>query len=125
MERQTLGRNAGSYAQGVVAPSGRTVYISGQVAQDEQGNLVGTGDFEAQVRQVFDNIKRLVEEAGGTMDHIVKITTFVTGLEEYSVFSRVRGEYFPGPKPASSALKVAGLVSDDFLIEVEAVAVIP
>jgi reactive intermediate/imine deaminase len=125
MERQTLGRNVGSYSLGVVVPSGRTVYISGQIAQDAQGNAVGLGDFEAQVRQVFDNIKRLVEEAGGTMEHIVKITTFLTRLDEYAVFSRVRGEYFSGPKPASSTVKVAGLISDEYLIEVEAVAVIP
>lgn len=125
MERQTLGRNVGSYALGVVAPSGRTVYISGQIAQDAQGNAVGVGNFEAQVRQVFDNIKALVEEAGGSMDHIVKITTFLTRLDEYAVFSRVRGEYFSGPKPASSTVKVAGLISDEYLIEVEAVAVVP
>ena len=124
-DRQALGRAVGSYALGVVAPTGRLVFISGQVAQDAEGKLVGKGDFEAQVRAVFDSIKRLVEEAGGTMDDIVKITTFVTTLDEYPVFSRVRGEYFTGSKPASSTVKVSGLVSEDFLIEVEAVAVVP
>lgn len=125
MERQILGRTTGSFSQGVVAPSGRVVFISGQVAIDADGNLIGKGHFEMQVRAVFENIKRIVEEAGGSMDHVVKITTFVTSLDEYSLFGRVRGEYFPGQKPASSTVKVSGLVNEDLLIEVEAIAVVP
>ena len=125
MARQILGHTTASYSLGIVAPSGRLVFISGQVAQDENGQLIGKGDLAAQTRAVFENIKRLVQEAGGSLDDVVKIATFLTSMEEYATFARIRADYFPGQKPASSTVKVSGLVSDDFLIEVEAIAVIP
>jgi 2-iminobutanoate/2-iminopropanoate deaminase len=121
-------RYAGSgstFSRAVEAPVGRTLYISGQVPRDANGKVIGVGDLETQSRAVFDKIKGLVEEAGGTMANVVMINTFLTSLDNYSVFSRIRGEYFGDNLPASATVKVAALLNPDFLIEVEAVAVLP
>jgi reactive intermediate/imine deaminase len=124
MSRRSLGQNVGSYSQGVVVSGGQLVFVAGQIATDANGNVVGRGDLVAQSRAVVDKIRRIVEEAGGSMDNVVKITTFVTTLEGYSEFAQVRAEYFPNHKPASATVRVSGLIGDDFLIEIEAIAVL-
>lgn len=104
---------------------GEFLFVSGQVAQDSDGNPVGVGDCEAQTRQVMARLRTIVETAGATMQDVVKITTFLVNLDDYPAFSRVRAETFPGSPPASSTVVVAALVRPEFLVEVEAVAHIP
>ena len=104
---------------------GNQVFISGQVAIDAEGQLVGKGDLVAQTRQVLENIKALVEAAGGNMDDIVKTTTFVTSMQDFAKTVPTRREYFHEPYPASTAVQVARLVDPDWLIEIEATAVLP
>src|SRR5918999_2275946 len=112
-----------AFAPGVQV--GEFLFVSGQVAQDNNGNVVGVGDCEAQTRHVMSRILTIVEAAGATMQDVVKITTFLTQLDNYPAFNKVRSETFPNSPPASSTVIVAGLVRPEFLVEVEAVVRIP
>ena len=78
MDRQILGETTASYSLGVSVPAGRLVFISGTVAMDDDGQVVGLGDMETQSRYVFEQVGKLLQEAGATFDNVVKITTFVT-----------------------------------------------
>ena len=104
---------------------GEFLFISGQVAQDGNGNTVGVGDCAAQTRQVMSRIQTIVQAAGATLQDVVKITTFLINLDDYPAFSQVRSATFPTSPPASSTVIVAGLVRPEFLVEVEAVVHIP
>ena len=116
----------GPYSQGVVTTGGKLVFISGQVPQDALGHLVGKGDLEAQTRQVFANLKTMVEAVSGTVSNIVKITIFVVKVtpHAYEILGRVRREFWGTDFPASTLVEINALASPDFLIEVEAFAVI-
>ena len=110
----------------VVLGRGRFVAISGQVALDEDGGLVGEGDAEAQARQVFENLRRCLAAAGATFEDVVKLTCFVTDLADLPALRTARAEHIPDDRlPAASAVPVAGLVRPEFLMEVEAFAVLP
>lgn len=100
---------------------GDTLYVSGHVAVDASGNVVGEGDCEAQTRQVMANIEAVVKAVGGRMDQVVKITCFLTDVANYPAYGKVRAETFPNNPPASSTVIVAGLVRPELLVEVEAV----
>ncbi len=113
------------YSHVVTAP-GRLVAISGQVAFDESGQLVGRGDAEAQARQVFENLRRCLLAADATFADVVKFTFFLTDLAALPAVRSVRDEYIDTARPpASSAVQVVGLVLPELLLEVEAFAVIP
>ena len=107
-----------------VAKAGNTLYIAGQVAQDVEGNLVGKGDFEAQARQAYTNLKNIIEEAGGSLQNIVKMTTFLTHHNYVETYRSVRNEFFSEPFAPNTLLIIESLASPDYLIEVEAVAVL-
>jgi reactive intermediate/imine deaminase len=102
---------------------GNTVYVSGQVAYNAGGQLVGEGDIKAQTRQVFQNIKDVLAAAGAGLDDIVKINTYITDQSAFMDMLAVRSEIFGNNPPASTAVVVAGLAFPGLLIEVEAVAV--
>lgn len=104
--------------------NGNIVHIAGQVALDQGGNLVGPGDIRAQAEQVYKNLKAVVEAAGGTLQHIAKITTFTTNRAYRQAISEVRARYFPADPPASTFLVVRSLAEPGYLLEVEAVAVL-
>jgi 2-iminobutanoate/2-iminopropanoate deaminase len=114
----------GVYSSGVEAPSGRTIYVSGQVALDAEGNVVGEGDVKAQTEAVLEHVKTVVEEAGGGMEDIVKVTVFITDMGLYDEIHEVRRRYFEEPFPASSMVEVSALIDPRLLIEIEAVAVV-
>ncbi len=107
-----------------VAKAGSTLYIAGQVAKDLQGHLVGRGDFETQARQVFTNLKNILEETGGNLNNIAKITTFLTHPSYREAYRKVRQEFLQEPLPANTLLIVESLASPDYMIEVEAIAVL-
>ncbi|UCE52989.1 MAG: RidA family protein [Desulfobacterales bacterium] len=107
-----------------VAKAGNTLYIAGQVAQDVEGNLVGKGDFEAQVRQVYTNLQNIMEEAGGSLQSIVKMSTFLSHYNYIETYRSVRNEYFSEPYPPNTLLIIESLALPDYMIEVEAVAVL-
>jgi reactive intermediate/imine deaminase len=109
----------------VVAPQrGRLVFIAGQVAADRSGAVVGKGDFKAQAKQVFENLKAAVEAAGGTMADIAKINTYVTDISQIQAMRDVRQQYFTGSPPASTLVQVVRLAREEYLIEIEAIAVV-
>lgn len=109
----------------VVLGRGRFVAVSGQVALDEDGKLVGEGDPGAQARQVFENLRRCLAAAGARFDDVVKLTYFVTDLAALPALRAARAEHIPDDRlPAASAVQVAGLVRPEFLMEVEAFAVL-
>ncbi|MFI8089660.1 RidA family protein [Streptomyces sp. NPDC086080] len=108
----------------VVAGTGRFVAVSGQLALDEKGDIVGEGDAGAQARQVFDNLRRCLAAAGATFDDVVKLTFFVTDMAHLPAIRAARAEHIPDDRlPAASAVQVSGLVRPEFLMEIEALAV--
>jgi 2-iminobutanoate/2-iminopropanoate deaminase len=102
---------------------GGTIYVSGQIAYDSDGKLVGEGDMKAQTRQVFDNIKSILESAGRGLKDIVKINTYITDGSKFMDMLAVRSEIFGNDPPASTAVVVAALAFPALLIEVEAIAI--
>jgi len=99
------------------------VFVSGQAPISADGQLVGEGDFEAQVRQVFENLRAVLREAGMDVDSVVKLTVFLTDMSLLREYTRLKGEFFIGPQPASTALGVTALARPEMMVEVEAVAV--
>jgi 2-iminobutanoate/2-iminopropanoate deaminase len=116
------------YSQASILDLGncKMVIISGQVALDRKGNLVGKDDTGKQAEQVFQNIKSIVEAAGGTMNHLVKLGYFITDVGQIQTIRNIRDKYintqFP---PASTLVQVNKLFREDILLEIEATAVIP
>ena len=104
---------------------GNTIYVSGQVAFNAQGKLVGKGNMKTQTRQVFRNIKAVLAAAGAKMEHIIKINTYITDGSKFMEMLEARGDIFGDNPPASTAVVVAGLAFPGLLIEVEAIAVKP
>jgi 2-iminobutanoate/2-iminopropanoate deaminase len=113
-----------NYQMATRQDSGRLVYISGQVAWDAEGNTVGRGDIRAQARQVFQNLRQVLQEAGGDLSDLLKMTTYVTRLDDYPAVVEVRQEFFPDGLPASTLIVVASLFHADWLLEVEGMAAI-
>jgi enamine deaminase RidA (YjgF/YER057c/UK114 family) len=102
------------------------VFIAGQVALDPSGHLVGPGDFRTQAQQVFENLKTAVEAAGGSFSNIIKLNVYVADRSHLPQYREVRDQFIDvGNPPASTAVQVAALFRPEFLIEVEAVAVVP
>jgi reactive intermediate/imine deaminase len=120
---ETLPRPFG-YSHVVDAPAGRIVYVSGQVPLDTGGELVGPGDFQAQVRQVFENLNSALEAAGVGWDDVVKLNFFVTDLSEIAALREIRDEHVNTEQPpASTLVQVAALFRPDVMFEADAVAV--
>lgn len=110
----------------VVVGEGRLVVVSGQIALDEKGNLVGEGDPAAQARQVFENLKRCLEAGGATFADVAKLTYYVTDVAFLPAIRVARDAHVDvAHPPASTAIQVAALFRPDLLVEVEALAVIP
>src|ERR1700758_417302 len=108
----------------VIAARGKLVFISGMTARRADGTIAGIGDIEAQTRQVCENIKAAVEAAGGTMDDIVRVDVYVRNMEHFEKIHKVRRESFGSPPPASTMVEVTKMTSPDYLIEINAIAVI-
>ncbi len=105
--------------------NGNLVFISGQIPLDPEGNIVGKGDVRAQTVQIYEILKGVLEEIGGSLSNIVKLTTFYVNPDEFSVMAEVRKSYFSsGHLAASSAFCVTALAHPDALVEVEAVAIL-
>ena len=113
-----------SHAVRVVTGEATWLHISGQVALDTGGNLVAPNDLRGQTEQVFENLTAILRANGATWDDVVKITTFVTTLDDLDAMREVRARYLPTEPPASTAVRISGLVLPDAVIEIEAVAVI-
>jgi len=113
------------YSHVVEVRGGRTLYIAGQLALDKDGNLVGRGDFRAQVKQVFENLKARLEEGGASFKDVVKLNYYLTDASDLQALRETRNSYINTENPPASTLVVVKqLVREEYLIEVEAVAVV-
>ncbi|MCE2465256.1 MAG: RidA family protein [Dehalococcoidia bacterium] len=106
-------------------PAGNLVFVSGQTARNAQREIVGVGDIEAQTHQVFANIMAVLEEAGATLQDVVKANIYVTDIKDQPKVTEVRKGYFGETRPASTFVQVKSLAHPDILIEIEVVAVAP
>ncbi len=114
-----------TYSQGVKVSGGQTtLYIAGQVAYDAKGGPAHPGDFKAQARAAFQALKAQVEAGGGTMDNIVKINTYLTDIRHRADLVPIREEFFGKKSCASTLVAVAALAQPEWLIEIEAIAVL-
>jgi 2-iminobutanoate/2-iminopropanoate deaminase len=123
----TVAAPIGSYSHAARVESADAVwiYVSGQIANDLEGNLVGSGDMRAQTRQVFENLRAILEANGATFADVVKIGTYLTTLDDLAGMREVRSEYLTAEPPTSTAVQVVALVVPDALIEIDLVAVVP
>ena len=108
----------------IIEARGRLVFISGMVSKRADGTIAGVGDVEAQTRQVCENLKAAVEEAGGTLEDICRVDVFVRNMEHFDKIHKVRREYFTAPGPASTMVEVSKMTSPEYLIEISAIAVL-
>ena len=113
------------YSQGIIAEGKRLLFIAGQTAVDADGNAVGKGDAAAQTEQVLKNMKAVLDEAGAGFGDIVKITTYITDPRYRDDLNPARLKYFSADPPASTLVVVSGLANSDYLVEIEAIAVLP
>ena len=115
----------GHFSQAIEADAkGKLVFISGMTARRADGSIAAVGDIEGQTRQVCENIKAAVEAAGGSMDDICRVDVYVRNIEHFDKIHKVRREYFGSPPPASTMVEVTKMVSPDYLIEINAIAVV-
>jgi reactive intermediate/imine deaminase len=123
----TVAAPVGTYSQAVRVETRDAVWIhvSGQIAIDLEGNLVGPGDLRAQTRQVFENLRAILEAHGATFADVVKIGTYLTTLDDLAGMREVRSEFLTSEPPASTAVQVVALVVPDASIEIDLVAVVP
>lgn len=113
----------GPYSQAIGAPSGTTVYFSGQIGLEPGSGELVSENFEGQVRQSFTNLFAVLEEAGGTVGNIVKLTLYLTDLSKFASANAIMADLIPQPYPARSTVGVASLPKGA-QFEVEAIAVI-
>ncbi len=102
------------------------MWIAGQVATDAAGDVVGVGDFEVQARQVFDNLRIALEAGGATFDNVVKMTTFIVNFDRALVpgLFAIRADYIGEKTPATTLLGVQALARPEYLLEIEAIAIV-
>lgn len=103
---------------------GRLVFVSGMTARNKEGGVTGVGDVAAQTHQVCQNLQAAVEEAGGTLDDVVRVDVYVRNMEDFGAIHEVRRQYFTGVAPASTMVEVSKFVNKDYLIEINAIAVV-
>jgi reactive intermediate/imine deaminase len=117
---------SGHFSQAtMIEARGKLVFISGMTARRADGSIAGIGDIEVQTKQVCENLKAAVEAAGGKMDDIVRVDVYVRNMEHFDQIHKVRREYFKAPAPASTMVEISKMTSPDYLIEINAIAVIP
>lgn len=115
-----------AFNHGIVQPEGRALHITGQVAWDGEGNLIGEGDCEAQIRRCFDNVENILKAVGGRFEDIVSLTIYFLNRGDLPVIQKVRAEKLaPEIAPASIIIQTPGLVTPELLVELVPVAVIP
>ena len=113
------------YSQAVKVTGAETIlYIAGQVAYDDAGSAAHRGDFKAQARAALQALKAQVEAGGGTLKNVVKVNTYLTDIRHRADYGPIREEFFGKKMPAHTLVAVAALAQPEFLIEIEAIAVL-
>lgn len=114
-----------TYSQGIKVSQAQTIlFLSGQVAYTADGSPAHRGDFKAQARGAYEAIEALVKSQGGTMANIIKITTYVTDMHYRVDLAPIREEFFGKKGPASTLVEISALAHPDWMIEIEAIAVL-
>jgi len=104
--------------------AGELLFISGQAAVGDDGEIVAPGDFDAQAERAFANLERALEAGGSSLRNVLKVTIFLTDMSNFDKIVDLRGRYFSPPYPADTIVEVRSLYSKDALIEIEAIAVV-
>ena len=130
VEPEGVAPPAGKYSHAIRVRGGEMLYIAGQIATDVDGNLAGAGDAAAQTRQIFANIDNVLKGAGGSFADVVEFTYYLAGRATVQPFLEARSEVFDevfptGKYPTATLLVVDGLVREDLLLEISALAVLP
>ncbi|HVL69686.1 MAG TPA: RidA family protein [Vicinamibacterales bacterium] len=112
------------YSQAIRTDGGSLLFIAGQTAADRDGKVVGKGDIDAQAEQVFENLKAVLDAAGASFDNLVMTTTYLTDLAYREAYNRVRLRYYRDHQPTSTLVVVKSLGHEDFLIEIDGIAVL-
>ena len=116
---------SGHFSQAIaIEAKGRLVFLSGMTARRPDGTIAGVGDIEAQTRQVCENLKIAIEAAGGTLDDVCRVDVYVRNMEHFDAIHKVRREYFKAPAPASTMVEIAKMTSPEYLIEINAIALV-
>ncbi len=120
----------GAYSQAVRVKGGELLFVAGEVSLDAAGNLIGAGDVAVQTRQVFHNLAQVLGRAGANFRNVVEFTTYLVGRDSIQPFLEARAALFPslypdGDYPPNTLLVVNGLVREEFLVEIKAVAALP
>ena len=115
-----------TYSHGIIVEgASRTLYVAGQTSRDAEGKVVFREDAAGQTRQVMENLKKVVEGAGGRMEDIAKTTVYITDIKHREAVTRVRQEFFKGAPPANTLVVISGLADPAFLVEIEAIVPLP
>lgn len=120
-----VAKPVGPYSLAVKAKGGTLLFVAGTVGLDREGKVV-KGGIAVQCRQAFENLKAILEAAGGTLDNVVSFTNYLVSIKDYPVIAEIRKEYLKNTEnyPASTVVQVKSLVSKDLLLEIEAIAVL-
>jgi 2-iminobutanoate/2-iminopropanoate deaminase len=110
------------YSHVVTVEPRQLIFISGQLARDKDGNIVGAGDMRAQLRQTLENIKAALEAAGASLKDLVRTNTYVTNIDEYFKHIDVRMEYYSHAMPTSTTVEVRRLSQPELMVEIDAIA---
>lgn len=103
---------------------GNLLFVSGQASSSQEGELVGAGDFDVQAERAFSNLSTVLENGGSSLADVVKVTIFLTDMDNFSKIVELRERYFTPPYPADSIVEVSSLARAEWLIEIEAIALV-
>lgn len=103
---------------------GNVVEVTGTVASDEEGNVVGPNDAYAQTRYIYQKIKAVLERAGSRLEEVVRVRMFVTDISRWQEYGRAHSEFFAHIKPCNTMVEVSALIEPSYLVEIEATAII-
>jgi 2-iminobutanoate/2-iminopropanoate deaminase len=122
IETEKTSKPIGPFSKAIKIISPKTlIFVSGHTARTKDGNLI-KGDIKAQTKQIFENLKNVLEAGGATLTDVVKMTTFLKNMEDYSGYNEIRRQYFESNFPASSTFAVKQLADDNMLVEIEIIA---
>ncbi|HVO93125.1 MAG TPA: RidA family protein [Terriglobales bacterium] len=124
IQPKTLNDPRPRYSQAILNQGGKLLFVAGQTASDQNGQVVGKGDIGAQTEQVFANLKAVLKAAGGTLDDLVMTTTYIVDRECREGYNEVRQRQYKKNPPTSTLVIVKGLAHPDYLIEISGIAVI-
>ena len=124
LQSDKVARPAAKYSHGWKVEGGHLVVISGQVPEDVEGRVVSPGDFEKQVRQVFENLRSMLETGGATFKDIVRLGVLLTDQTQWKPFDTIRSDYLEEPYPATTLFVVKSLAKPEWMVEIEAMAMV-